>query len=66
MIVKVWTYIVAEVASTDEAEQLCARIDSDAESVLAKGFPVGELIAVEVEHYQEATAEEIEEKGWSE
>lgn len=66
MIVKVHTVIALDVEDESQAEEACRVLDDGLDSAIASGFPTGEVIAAEVERYTVATAEEIEEKGWSE
>jgi hypothetical protein len=66
MIVKVITNIVLEVKDVDEAEQACMAIESLDGVMRSAGFPHGEIIVTDVDHYAEVSAQEAEEQGWVE
>jgi uncharacterized protein YqfB (UPF0267 family) len=65
MIVKVQTWIYLDVIDTDQAEQACMAL-SNLDSVIRPGFPHGEPIEADVDHFEVCTAEEIGERGLEE
>lgn len=67
MLIKVITAIVIEVdGDADEAaESASATLDGGLESKL-RDFPDGEIVAVDVDHWERVFDEEAESKGWTE
>lgn len=65
MLIKIITHIIVEVDNEDQAEEACSKLDMGIDNAL-QGFPVGELVAAEVDTYEAVTADEAEEKGWVE
>lgn len=61
MIIKIITNIYAKVADNAEAEAASALIDNQLINAMgADSFPYGEIITVDVDHFRDASAEEIE------
>ena len=65
MLIKVITHIIIDVTDEDQAEEASTQLDLGLDNAL-EGFPVGEIVSCEVDTYQAVTAEEAEEKGWTE
>lgn len=65
MLIKVITDIIIEVEDESAAESACATLSTGLESQL-RGFPNGEIVATDVDHYEKVTDEEANEKGWVE
>jgi hypothetical protein len=65
MIIKVETWIYVDVKDTDQAEEAChalMRLDRQ----ISRGFPHGEIVDTNVDHYEVVSAEEIAERGLEE
>lgn len=61
MIIKIITNIYAKVADEAEGEAASSLIDNGLLNAMgADEFPYGEIITVDVDHFKEATAEEVE------
>lgn len=50
---------------TDDPEHACTMLNLGMAEQLA-GFPAGEIVSVDVEHFEEVTAEELQERGLTE
>lgn len=62
MIIKMHTEIFLEVEDKEQAEHACGVMDTGLETQL-NDFPVGEVIGVNVSHFEEAKQEQLEELG---
>lgn len=66
MLIKVKTNIVLEVSDHEEAEQASSLIDSGLDRVIQQsGYP-HEVVAVDVDNFEEVTDEEANDQGWVE
>lgn len=61
MIIKVITDIYVKVADVEEAEAAASLFSHGLANVLDRDFPHGEVITVDVNHFVEATEEEVRE-----
>ena len=66
MLVKVKTDIIIDVKDKSEAEQACMAIEALDGVMNQHGFPHGDVIETNVDHYEEVSDEEAEEQGWTE
>jgi hypothetical protein len=66
MLVKVKTDIIIEVRDAAQAEAASATIDMGLENQIARSFPEGEIVAVDVDTTEPVSDEEAAEKGWVE
>jgi hypothetical protein len=65
MIIKIETWIYADVKDADQAEEACRalmRLDRQ----INRGFPHGEIVDTNVEHYEVVSDDEIAERGLEE
>jgi len=65
MLVKVKTDIIIDVKDKSEGEQACMTLESLDHVMRTNGFP-HEVVETNVDHYEEVSAEEAEEQGWTE
>jgi hypothetical protein len=65
LLIKVTAIVGVEVDDEAQAERACSTLDSGLGDRLA-GFPEGEIVGVEVEHWEGMTVAEADEKGWTE
>lgn len=67
MYVKVLTAIYLEVDDHDKAEYACGLIDAPSGlQAQMEGFPAGEVLGIDVDHFEEVTEAELSEKGLTE
>lgn len=65
MIIKVLNAIYIEVADKDQGEEACHLISSGLEREMRE-FPQGDVLQVEVDHFEVVSAKEIKELGLEE
>lgn len=65
MFIKVETWIILEVEDRDVGEQAAMAIDQSLAGNM-RSFPVGEVIEVEVDHFEEVSDDEALDKGYLE
>ena len=66
MLVKIKTDIILEVEDHDEAEEACLALGTLDNVLRANSFPHGEVVTTDVDHFEEVSDEEANEKGWVE
>lgn len=62
MVIKITTFIYAEVADHDEGQELCNALSLGLENRI-DGLPVGEMVGVSVDTYSAPTDEELVDAG---
>lgn len=62
MIIKVETWIYIDVEDAEQGEEACVTLGR-LDNVIARGFPHGEIIQTDVDHFERVSDEEIAEKG---
>lgn len=65
MFIKVETWIILEVEDRDAGEQAAMAINQSLAGNM-RSFPVGEVIEVEVDHFEEVSDDEALDKGYLE
>lgn len=65
MLIKIHTDIIIDVKDKEQAEEACHALNAGLESQL-RNFPQGEVVATDVDFYENVSEEEANEKGWVE
>lgn len=62
LIIKVQTWIYIEVKDSAQGEDACSAITTGLESQM-RGFPEGDVVEVDVDHFETVSDEEARERG---
>ena len=62
MIIKVMTWIYLDVEDEEQGQEACVVINRGLEGQM-RGFPEGEILDVDVDHFEEVSDAEIDQRG---
>lgn len=65
MLIKIHTDIIVDVKDKEQAEEACFALNEGLDYQL-RNFPQGEVVATDVDSYENVSEQEANEKGWVE